>query len=280
MAALLYFFPRVTIDQLRAGQRLNQKLLETYGLGASLGDIRDAEREASLFFSPTAGPGGASGSFLAPLAPGRTTPRLGYYPDFQRWEKVLDESELWIGVDRESPPDPEDLARPRRIAGHRVELADGAEYEVPVIRSLRGTRLPQDLYHRADRQLALEVKPGYRELWEATAEVWDLFFDPAAPKELAFERILYHALAFLGVNYRYGDREQSVLHLIDTGNWQDVLFAAVDGPFYADAQKKTPDEHSPPAAANSPPGSPDASPDTAPAAVNSRSLRGNLPRES
>jgi len=268
VAALVYFFPRVTIDQLRAGRGLSRKLLEGYGLGASLGDVREAEREASLFFSPTAGPGGASGSFLAPLAPGRTTPRLGYYPDSQRWEKVLDEPEFWIGVDREYPPGPEDLARPRRIAGHRVELADGAEYEIPVIRSLRGTRLPQDLYHRADRQLALEVKPGYRDLWEQTAEVWDLFFDPAAPKELAFERILYHSLAFLSINYRYADREQSALRLVDTGNWQDVLFAAIDGPFYADAEKKTAADDSPPAAASSPHGPPDGSPDTAPAGQN------------
>ncbi len=265
MAAPLYFFPRVTLDQLRAGPGLNRKLLDTYGLGVSLGDLRDVEKEAATFFSASAGPGDASGSFLAPLNPGRTTPRVGYYPEWQRWEKVLDEPELWIGVDREYPPGPADLARRRQMAGHPVELADGAVYEVPVIRSLRGTRLPQDFYHRADRQLALEVKPAYRGLWEQTAEVWDLFFDPATDGQLPFGRILFHALAFLAVNYRYGEREQAALRLVDTANWEPVLFAAVDGPFYSDAQKKSEVRPSAPAAADSPPGSPGDSPDTAPA---------------
>lgn len=275
MATPIYFFPRVPIKELILNDRLNAARLAKYDLAEILGDL--TAQQVSKQDLTGAGPGEASGAMITVNPGGKAPQRMGYVPQFQTWTKVRIEPELWIGVDKEYPPGPQDLARPRLIPGHNVPLADGHDYVIPVIRGVRGdTGLPEDMFRGPDGEFAREIKPAYRQLWEDTQPVWDFLYGDAGaaePGSMEYPDVLDLAVRFVGINYRYGAAEQAVLRLIDStaDTWQAVFHAVVDGPFLEmaiEAQKKS---ESQPAAdtPSSGPGPPDASPSTDPAAPNS-----------
>lgn len=263
MAGLLYYFPRATVAAVREGDRFRREFLAGHGLDQSLGGVRSIDREFSLMEFTAAGPGDAPGAMLTPVIPEAPPPRIGFYPAVQTWTKVAAEPELWIGLDRDYPPRPDDLARPRVFPGHPVVLADGQTYQVPVIRSPLGGRssLPRQLYHDPAGVLILQVRPEHEVLWAASGRVWDAFFEPDSAGTMTYSEILGHTLAFLGLNYRYGPREQSALRLVDTDNWREVMKAAVDWPAVEAEQKKTEEA----AGMSSSPGPADSAPDTGPA---------------
>ena len=246
MAGPLYFFPRLTADALRDGSRLSAEVLTHYGLRDVLGDIENVDSQTSMFDLRGKGPGDATGVLLTVFPVGKPPPRLSYSPDRQQWQLVQRTPELWLGVDSEYVTVPADLARVRQVPGTLVHLADGTQWLVPIVRSDpvvtgRMTCLPQDIYHDADGQVVAALKPAFHDLWRLSGEVWDLCF---GGQEMPWEMVLNHCLRFLGVNYRVGRFENSVLRLIDTSEmdgrpiWLNILRAVLDIPFMEQVLEK------------------------------------------
>jgi len=248
MAPPLYFLPGVRLEEFVQDGRPAAALLKRYGLDGVLADI---ELTSALSMQDTtgAGPSGSSGVLFCTNTAGQPPHRFGYLPEFQRWQKVCNQPELWIGADKEHRPGPVDLARGQLLDGHPVKLADGNEYIVPYVRSpAERTALPEDMYRNAEGEFVMELQPEYQEVWEATAPVWNMLYpEDEEPGVLPYGDILTHCLRFLGLNYRYGDREQAVLRLVNKRNytWERIFQAAVDVPFLLDHARAAKKNESP-----------------------------------
>jgi len=272
MAPPLYFFAGLPVAKLFAPDgRFDHAILAEYELDAILGDL-ERSNCSTCDQDAAPGPGGHSGGIVTYNPGGITARHVGYYPDHIEWTKVRSQPELWLGIDREAPPTAEELARPKQVSGHPVELADGQTYQIAVIRSpARTSELPQTMTFDAEGNYQGEIRREYLPLWERAGDVWDMFYKK--PKAaMLMSAILANATAFLGVNYRVSRYEQLALQLIDTSNWEDVLSAAVDTPFMEEmADKEGPASNPPPAAepSSTEPGEPASSPPTDPAAPNS-----------
>lgn len=228
MAAPLYFFPGLRPQELRSGNRPCLTPFDSRGLAGIFRDVSDFQRQATLWEIAGAGPGGSSGTMFTTLVPGQSPPRLVYAPEFQVWTQAWLDPPLWIGVDREHPPTPEDLARPEQLSGYMLTLADGHRYVIPTIRRPDGAdTLPHDFYRDASGTFQSQIKPAWREAWDRTGPLADLVFAGdgvgAGLAGMSEAEGLEHALYFLGLNYRYGDREQMALRLIDSDNWASVI---------------------------------------------------------
>jgi len=246
MAAPLYFLKNIRREQLAPRGDVVLSILNDRGLGDVFGDcVRSPEHV--MLSNVDRGPGDASGVVVAASA---TEPRrFGYYHDVQTWTQWQDG--LWIGVDRTDRPTPDDLARPERIAGYPVPLGDGHTWTVPILRRQDdSTCLPSDMVPTADGRVLTPVKSRYRDLWEASADdVAFCFADegPSSEKQFAKENMpemLARCVRILGVNYRFGLIEQSILGVVDTSNWYTILACSVDVPLYQSveaAQKKSGD---------------------------------------
>ena len=117
MSALIYFFPRLAKAELLHGptDRLIGKTLERYGLLEQFGDVRQASREVAVWetgtqLGPDKNHSGVMLSAFTRQADGSMLAgqRHGYFPHLQTWHQVLDanDTQLWIGVDNDSPPQP------------------------------------------------------------------------------------------------------------------------------------------------------------------------------
>jgi len=252
MAPPLYFLPGVTIDQLVVvdgadRQRFSRPQLERFRLLETFGDIDDLRSAAALVEIPGAGPGGQSGVLLSALPGGRPLLRFGYREQAQRWRQASLDPPLWIGVDREYPPTPADLARAGRpIEGYDCTLGDGRRWHVPVVRSpLRGTHLPRAVGYEPDGQLTLRLLDAWQPLWDRSEALWDMAYgDDPDRAEMTFAEIFEHCVALLAVNYRVDRYAATLLGLVTTDTWQEIFHAALDVPLVRDqlsAQKKTSD---------------------------------------
>jgi hypothetical protein len=114
--------------------------------------------------------------------------------------------------------------------------------------------------------LALTLEAEHQRLWDAAEEVQNYFLNESNEKR-DFDWVLERAVMGLSVNYRLSVEIASVLGLLTTVNWQQVLEALIDLPMvYAALEKKT-DGGLPAASPNTPPGSTDSIEATAPAAA-------------
>jgi hypothetical protein len=117
----------------------------------------------------------------------------------------------------------------------------GEEWIIPVIRrpafveryGVASTRLPCDLGWDAEGKFVETVDARYRDVWEATAAIADLFFDAdGAMREgglqIGTEEALRFALRALGLNYRLGKHEQTRLRLVNDRNLWVLLGLTVD----------------------------------------------------
>jgi len=167
---------------------------------------------------------------------------LGYFEAAQRWSKVPG-SAAWVGVNNDTPPKPNDLARDSQIVGHYVALADDQSYLCPVARALDMSGDSLTPYLALPRTVAVDesgewgtggVVPKFRRLWD-TATRWfeavrgaGIGDDSAAKFE--FADIAESALLALQTNYRVGKAEVSLLGLFDDRCMTEVLQALVDWP--------------------------------------------------
>lgn len=139
-------------------------------------------------------------------------------------------------------PGPEYLARPEQIGGHDLVLGDGRCWTAAILRSAEGIiRLPKRLKLGKGGQLVGDVVPRYVALWEQAQEVWNLMVGDAG---VPYGKLWPFCCAVLGLNYRIGQPEISVLGLLDSDNLIRIAEAALDVPsmrvLSADAQKKSP----------------------------------------
>jgi hypothetical protein len=261
MSAPLYFLPGVYRQHLIQGDRFSRTVLAGRGLEAIFGDVEHVPSEATVAEISGGGPGGTGGTLLVPLVPGSPPPvRLGYYPQFQDWTNHGDQ--FWLGIDRESPPGPEDLRRTKQIGGYRMALGDGRDWLVPILRRPNGTsEFPSSFGWDAAGVFSSVVRPAYRQLWEDAGELVELFLAnklrEAAKVDLP--RLVDWCVRVLAVNYRFDRVMQSALGVIGSDDWMTILAYAIDGPTYlelrGEAQKKTASAE-PPTSASSPVGEP------------------------
>jgi hypothetical protein len=287
MAPPLYFFAKTQAARLAPAGKLARSLLASRGLDQVLADVEGPEH-CVVDEIMGAGPGGQSGTILSAMPVAGPVPvRIGYYPEFQTWQEVGEN--LWMGLDKEYPPTPEDLARRAQFDGYRIN-----GWLVPVLRDPKGgTHLPSRWRYQGD-EVVEEVRLEYLGLWQRWAEVAGLFFDADAPEAetMPLTRRVDLCLEVLGLNYRVGRFEQNLLDVVEPDNWISILMASVDLPGFRDVfeqvtKKKTslsgpaigsevsppssPAEPAPPASPATSPGSEASCPATVPATASSSS---------
>lgn len=249
MAPPIYFFPRVRPAAVVDGNRLRASFLEGVGAAPAFVGVRDARLEASCFEITGKGPGGHSGTMLTVINPKRDAPaRLGFYPTHQTWHERPAGCDLWLGIDRDDPPTPADLAHVERPEGHEVTLGDGHSWRVLIVRSpmdreaLGRSQLTREFVYDAQGRFQVVRAAATDALWELSAEAWDHFFDQEKHPTIKLETMTELVLMTLAQSYRVGRIEQTVLRLVNSTNWDDAVAALLDLPLideYERSQKKT-----------------------------------------
>lgn len=119
----------------------------------------------------------------------------------------------WIGIDRERPPTPAELARPYRHAGTWVKLGDNQQWLLP-----KEQQLPRDMILADDGHWRWELQ---REFWDFSLEADRLRAVFASKKvgdsydEAELATFVRRAIA---LNYRALPEVISQLRLLNTGN--------------------------------------------------------------
>lgn len=195
------------------------------------------------------GPGKQSGVVFASWSDDGDCPRLGYDGDAQTWTQAA--QDVWIGWEKDSPPQPADLARTPRVVSESAAVPLGdATWSVPVLREPIGqygagpsgthaTHLPHSLSNGLDGQLALRVRPQYADIWTRSAYWFDLLMD-AESEEVSLDWQLVHDYCcdILSLNYRFCPLMQAALDVFDSTNWQDIVRASIGWHAVQDYVKK------------------------------------------
>lgn len=217
MNNLMYFFP--------GKHGVTDALLRECALSQIVEDTVAETREV------IGGPGGQAGVCVVFRRADSESVRVAYDGAAQHWEECAGGA-YWIGYWRDVVPGPQDLARDVQVAGHLVELADGREWIIPLVRQFDGgTAVPQVIKFRADGSVEHDINPKYSEFYSRGMQVWESVAQDNkwGPSE---EWILDTAIEALTVNYHVGKWEVSALGLLDTRNTTLVVQAIVDGPTY------------------------------------------------
>jgi hypothetical protein len=91
------------------------------------------------------------------------SPAVGYeHPELGQ----LEAERYWLGVEKQRPPQPCELARKNPINGHNVTLGDGYSYVVPTI-----SRLPNKYQIADGGQINRVVKQEYAKFYEVGMKV-------------------------------------------------------------------------------------------------------------
>lgn len=203
------------------------------GLGYAMQDSVETREAAS-------GPGGRRGVVM--YDPKRHEgKRIGYYRDQQTWRKLPADAglpERWIGYWSDAPPTPDSLKREKMIRGASMRLADGHQWQIPIVRRFDDaaqkweSELPTYLdYDDNGRIVTGSVREEYASLWDATAPIADREFAAAAgesPEALAdCNQKLYGAVvALLQANYVVALPELIVMRTLDEGTPSLVALAS------------------------------------------------------
>lgn len=212
----------------------------------------------------SSGPGGSRGLLLAD-EPALAPFLPNYRPEEQSWREAPAKyrppgaGRLFIGLYNDAPrPTAMELLRKSRLPGSSVQLADGAHWIVPTVRSVdvAGSQYsPLPSYVRLNASGKPErgdILDSYRAIWEAATPFWDAWyagFTAALEAGLSDylvslddEPLYDGAATMLAANYRVGPVECDLLQLFaTTGHLGDVMRAACDCDVaMAILQKKTP----------------------------------------
>lgn len=156
----------------------------------------------------------------------------------QVWEEVpTPHGSYWIGLENaQTPPGPQDLVNPVNIDGHFVRLGDGNDWRIPLIwrwdakDCTHVIALPRKLTRRIVEGrvvMSMEVISGYEPLVAIAARVWDSYINQTP---ISLNQLFDDAAMLLGMNYRIGAAELSLLGLVDEQLVQKILSAAIDLP--------------------------------------------------
>ena len=213
MASFIYFIPGV--------QGLLRGQVKRYGLAYAF-------PASAPFATRRLDPGPAGGGVLVAT----TSEDCHYNADAQTWQ---DCGRYWLGYETEKPPGPDDLKRPEQIDGHRVMLADGNEWLIPVAREMRGkTKFPKRLAIGPDCKWVTVPMPEYAALFKRAEEVFDAYMEGGEGKEVTIADLNFFCDA-LALNYRVSAREVSALGLLTTANQVQAVGAVIDWPTLLEA---------------------------------------------
>lgn len=240
MSQPLYFLPNVrwTFGQNIA---ITRSIIREAGLTDIFSDV--SEDHVGFNEISGKGPNGSSGTIIFYRDNREPPRRMGYYEGEHDWHQVGDGSKCWIGIDKLSPPRPEDLCRRTIHEGYNLELADGRRWQIPVIRRPDGsTGLPTDMIFDAAGKYSEPIKPAYQKYWESSAEVCEWVYVDGGSDRIDNPKALMFAIEAMNLNYRYGMQEHNALRLVDKTNFQVLLMLTVDLPRVRremESQKKT-----------------------------------------
>lgn len=262
MSAPLYFLAGLTIDDLFQGGRLLHAQLEPFGLADVFRDLTLDGDFSRNDMAHGVGPGGQNGLLLSAHQPvGKIADRSGFVTG-QNWtEIVLGRTFLCVNDDPAGKADrvtPGDLQRhPFRratfapssqpaVRGYGVNLCDGQEWCVPLVRSPRrrwgsglewehagardATWLPQLVSLNAAGELVRRAQPGTDDLFAEYLDVVNCVFHEQLAA-VPFKTRLDLAVRTLAVNYRLDHHLAAALGLLDEDTVSEVLQAATDYPF-------------------------------------------------
>lgn len=222
MAGFLYFVPgsaAPTKDSLREIGFDHAELAQLPGCGVNNG--------------PGEAPQGYIFTLRPPTQPDGATAKLGYYPDKQTWVQTHG-GKMSLGWEPDNPPTPADLQRKDLREGHGVRLHDGAEWLVPVFRTIMGeTTLPTIFSCDSNGTIIRDqVEPEFRRVWELTTRYYKAaeeavtgHLDPELIKAVEMAELACSALA---MNYRVSWWECLKLGLLTETN-QLAIFTVIIG---------------------------------------------------
>lgn len=242
MAAFLYF-----IDGAKAP--MTRERIEAAGLGYAFDGVPYHAELAN-------GPGGNRGVLLV------DQPRLGerramYRAELQTWtpRRVQHDQKVFVGVYSDAAPTAKDLARSDQVDGPMVRLADGGEWQVPLVRHVYAngeseSALPAYIaFDEHGKPIRGDVLVRYAALarriesfWDAWLAAWMATPEDAEQFRFSWDALIFDAVALLGENYRVSLTETELLKLFTTngGEAGSILWAACDcSRAIAFIQKKT-----------------------------------------
>jgi len=173
---------------------------------------------------------------------------IGYAGEVsQAWHERPAGCDCWLGLDKQYPPTPAELAIDMPT-GHPLELGDGQTWRVAIVRSVQPERsqVPFDFVYDDRGRPTTERQASA--LWELAEQGWNHYFDRAHHPIISTEILLDLCLGALGLNYRLGKAEQTVLRLVNSRNWSRCLELLLDVPLleeHAALEKKTGDRSAP-----------------------------------
>jgi hypothetical protein len=220
MAGFLYYLPHdgpKTQAELEAAGFPHAEIIELPGGGV------------------TGGPDGLNGhvsKLRGPVVAGGHEPTIGYYAETQVWREILD-GKMWLGWERDNPPTPLDLQRPKLREGHTVTLADGNEWIVPVIRTLVGEAAlsPVLTCDRSGKVLRERVEPEFARIWDLTQRAFAaLQTVPYEASKISDDEVVELYCSALAMNYRMSRWEVLYLGLLSAKNMEPLFAALIDYP--------------------------------------------------
>jgi hypothetical protein len=180
---------------------------------------------------------------------GETQPRLDN--ETQEWRIIpgrKGQQEIWIGYEREAPPQPADLERPDMLSGFLLKVADGRPWTVPVVRALDVTSgdpvclLPTftDLDEEG-RRVPGAVKETYKWLWELTERAWQAML---AGDDVPEDELLPVVAGIFQANYFVDAIELHLMNVFDQQTFTPASIIALAIDFqtflgWSNSQKKT-----------------------------------------
>ncbi len=239
----IYFFPDEMV--------VTPASLTEAGLLSIISTPRSGEITGSFLSGQvTKGPSGRRGVLVASTE-GSDQVDLRYEADKQTWYPPPTPDEdyghpcgYWIGFWTDDPPTPADLARPDRIEGLEVTMADKRQWLVPIARRFGvgpekyKCELPNHYKRDAETgRIVWPVLARYAELWDLSGDLAEVFIEPyledEPPDETVGKKFTvgegWETVAVaLGVNYRVGFWEIFSLGLLDDLCLRDVCFAVID----------------------------------------------------
>lgn len=178
-----------------------------------------------------AGPDNGSGCVVSVQPECERNQNLPHYnAATQTWRKFGDQ---WIGWQTDMLPGPESLRRPSQLQGYEVELGDGRVWIAPVVKQFREdqrdwvSQLP--MVWGIDENMSATATPveKFRSIWDVSAQIWAATYGGSNAR---MSDCFGWAAQCLGMNYRIGAVEASLLKLFPDDAIREVLHAAVDDP--------------------------------------------------
>lgn len=231
-SGFLYYLPQHATDTISPQQIV----------AAGLGYAFDNPGSKSCNPLHGAAPGGSGGAII--FDPART-PRNGYQPTLQTWQKH-ESAGYWVGMWKDDKPGPDALEKAKPLPGTPVELGDGKQWIVPQARYWASDdnpdawpywlhRLPRRvLFDTSGKDIALQapsVEEAYAELWALSEMDVRIRYGEASEAdkaELSGVRLFLNALRILSFNYCLGPVEANLLGLFTTESWQAIFDALND----------------------------------------------------